>query len=1118
MRLNWAKVVLCLLAVAAFIGVPAQAQLTTGSVTGTVTDAQGAVIAKATVTLTNNDTGVTREVETNDQGAFAFDRVRPGMYTLRISSQGFSTAEMKNVEVTVGKVSALGTVALAVGAVTDTVVIEAGAIPLMQAESPQVVGHYGSREVAEINWGLFGADATSFMTPGILPSFGNINTNTGGFGGQITGDAVPTAAGQRARSTQYNVDGHEINDISIGGPSVFIENQDTIAEYQVGVNTFDASQGRMPGAQINITTKSGGNDIHGTGFYSYNASFLRSRSSFESTNRDDKPFFLQQTFGGTVGGPFIKNKWFGFGSYVRYKIPGAALVQGTSTELVLTQPSAIAVATASPNPATIAYRDRGPFTISDGSPICNPSALASQGVAQGWPVPVSLCGISRAVPQNELFWEYTLRMDVVLNKQSFSGRWFDQLDDFCCSGDEDGFWIAIPFRGQSFSFSHTYQFTPTVVNDFRFSFGRFLVNFGGANTEPIGNLRANLSRFNLPSGYEDIGLATNLPQNRLLYNFQWADTVSIVHGRHTLKAGMEVRRNRSTTGFLPNVNGNYNFSTIAQFTANTPGSTNFAAGAFKFQPFETDQFYFFQDDFRVRDNLTLNLGIRYEYVGQPVNTIHDATLAREAAGTAGGAFWNTSIPLEQRIFPKIDADSNNWGPRIGFAYTPRFWKSLFGEDKSVIRGGYSVAYEAAFYNILLNIQTTAPVVFSFTTVQPVVGGATGSDIAAAIPTPVNVFDPRGFTRTIVPDDFASPTVQNWTLGIQREFGSNIVGEIRYVGTKSTGQFQSVNANPLFTNLLADFPALVPSGLVPCPAGGAPSTFTASQAAATVGRVRCDAAALRSRLNSARSIYHGLQTRLDFRNVWNQLTGGVGFVWGKSIDNVSEIFTFGAEDAGSIAFSENPFDYIRHERGLSNHNLGRSFLAHWIWDSPWYRDQQGAIGKVLGGWEYTGQVFLYDGRPWTPMQFFFGSPYCGQDFPFNAAFIGIFETCRPYLADPNAPIETVGAPGTPGVHWWFNDGSMGPLGVARNCCGAYGDGTVLSNMNFIKNTKVGGEGRFNIQFRTTIVNIFNHRNFGTPDTFVDDADLFAGAGSGTFGRPNAKDANGRIVRFGLRVIF
>ncbi len=1128
MNSSWTRNLTFLLAFVLLASVPAFAQGTVGAISGTVADPTGAVVPGATVTLVNEATGVTREVSTNEAGQFVFDRVRPGVYKLRITMSGFRTHEVPALEVSVGKVSALGEVKLEVGRPEEVVTVEAGATPLVQGDSPEIVGRYDARVVSDINWGTFGLDATSFLTAGILPSFGNINTNTGGFGAQIGGDAgaVPAAAGLRGRQTQFAVDGHEINDISIGGPAFFIQNQDTVSEYQVSVNQFDASSGRLPGAQVNIITKSGTNDLHGSLFYFYESNALRGRTSSESRNDDEKPKLIQQTYGFTGGGPIIKNRWFAFGSYQRFKIPGNVLdsTGGTGT-VALTNAGAATLAAAFPASGAVqAYAASGPFTRPDGSPSCAsaPLLVSISGVM------TEACEIERAIPQDESFFEYTLRMDVSLNKQSFSGKWFHQKDAFCCSGGTDGYWIAIPSGGESLSFSHTYQFTPRVLNDFRFSYGRFFVTFAGANTEGLGNIRGNLANFSFTSGLLDdptsadpndtlsllgFGLATNLPQGRLLYNFQWQDNISIVRGRHTIKAGLEYRRNRTTAPFLPFVNGAFSYGSQGEFTGDT-GLATFTEGPISFQPFETDQFYYVQDDIRLRPNFTLNLGLRYEHTGQPVNNIHDFQLARE---TGPGAFWLQTVPLEQRVFPKIDADNNNWGPRIGFAYTPRFWKGLFGEDKTVIRGGYSIGYETAFYNILLNINTSAPQVFSFSLPNfPVPGGGTGNEVAAAIPTPRNTFDPRQFFTTGVSNPLKSPYVQNWSLGFQRELGSNQVVEARYTGNKMVGGYQSVNGNPDFNNLFTFFPEFVPAGFTPCVA----NEFQGPVVQSAVGRVRCDQGPLRVRQNGGRSIYHGLQARYEYRNLANQLTGGVNFQWGKSIDNVSEIFNF--TEGGSRAFSENPFDWVGAERGLSNHHIGRALTAFWIWDAPWHRDQQGAVGKILGGWEWTGQLFLYDGRPWTAVQSSASTSasaqgFCSEDFNFNTSFVGARNTCRLFLADPSAPMETVGNFGAPGVHWWRNNNlacsivscpAGTPFGAGRNI--AFGDGVVLTNMSFIKNTRFGPEGRFNFSFRANVVNIFNHRNFGPPASLFSD--------SPSFGRPNRNDVAGRIVRLSLRLSF
>ena len=220
---------------------------------------------------------------------------------------------------------------------------------------------------------------------------------------------------------------------------------------------------------------------------------------------------------------------------------------------------------------------------------------------------------------------------------------------------------------------------------------------------------------------QGIGPATNLPQGRQVRVAQFADSLSWVSGKHSMIMGVEFRDLSTPVPCLPNINGAFRFSTAARLVANAPTQVILVAGDPTINYKEKDQFYFFQDNWKVRENLTLELGVRYEYTGSPINKLHDLTVARES--NASTAIWLQSLPLAARTFPQIPVDKNNFAPRLGFAWSPRmghggFAKALFGEnDATVIRGGYSIAYDPAFYNILLNVSTSAPAVFNNTIVN-----------------------------------------------------------------------------------------------------------------------------------------------------------------------------------------------------------------------------------------------------------------------------------------------------------------------------------------------------------------------------------------------------------------
>jgi hypothetical protein len=962
------------------------------------------------------------------------------------------------------------------------------------------------------------------------------------------------ANGQRSRSTQFMLDGHQMNDITIGGPSIFFQNLDQVAEYQVITNQFDASLGRNLGATVNIITKGGGNDIHGEVFWEHRNDNLNARTSLESQANGglgrDNPELKDNRFGFNLGGPVIKDRLFLYGGYRGRRQPGATSTTGTSSARALT-PAGIATLTAA-FPASIplqVYAQSGPFAMSDGNPTCatgtttlltlggtytNPITGASTTIPT---VPgVEACGVFRTIPSNTEEKEYSIRADFNTTKHALFGRWLWRNNTFCCSGGQNGYFIDIPDKQKSLTVTHIWYISNRMTNNFKFSYAEFGVSFEGGNTEPISNVRANLSSFSMPAGFLGFGLATNLPQNRFLDTFQYANTWSYSVGRHSMKAGVEFQRNLTTLFFLPFINGSYSFTqaNLADFLNNTPQTVNFAAGNGSFDPREFDQFYFFQDDWRILPNFTINLGIRYENNGQPINQAVDEIFERESNSST--AFWLQSVPIDQRTMPRLPNDNNNWAPRIGFAWTPTWNNWLTGNGQTTIRGGYGIAYELAFYNILLNMTTAAPRVFSFslsgTSSIPVAGQGLGSDIANVIPVPVNTIDPRTLFQTRMSPDFHNPYGQNWSLGIQREVGRTQVFEIRYVGTNGIGLFQSRNANPLFRLQATNFASTVQTSgvfpsVTPCSTAGTPG----------FNRIDCTRTATRERINSARSNYNALQMRYDLRNFKNQFTSTVSYTWSKGIDNVSEIFGFFAD--GSIAFAQNPFDIIQGERGVSNQNLGQTLALSYIWETPWFRSQNGILGHILGGWSVNGISTFLSGRPFTPAQLTVATgDVCNEDQAFISPFVGLLTTCRPFAGGgSNVPlivniggtfVRNVGFVDAAGV---IHQGSAtgpavqanqvavilnsanaraffsptNPFGVGRN--NFRGEPTYNWDIAFDKNTKVTEQ--VSIRFRAAMLNAFSHRNFGVPSIRADLA---------TFGDPGKNDVGGRSVRFLLWVKF
>jgi hypothetical protein len=618
--------------------------------------------------------------------------------------------------------------------------------------------------------------------------------------------------------------------------------------------------------------------------------------------------------------------------------------------------------------------------------------------------------------------------------------------------------------------------------------------------------------------------------------------------------------------FLPNFNGVYSFNSVARLQNNAPSGFSLTVGdptlAFK----ENDQYYFIQDDFKIRPNLTLNLGVRYEYTGQPINVLHEQSVARE---NGSGRFFNPALPLSVRTVPEVPADKNNIAPRVGFAYSPRFWKSLLGEDATVIRGGFSIAFDPAFYNILLNVQGSAPFSAAFALPSnllpatnspvPVPGGVPNGELvrttsAASGVLPLGQLDPRFLSQTQVAADFRAPYSEQWSLGVQHQFGRNNVAEVRYVGTHGVGLFQNRNANPFVRNLVNGFTAagrnfrsfanLLPTGITPLTCVNNPATPFVNESTCD-GRV-IQQAGITVRENSAQSIYHSMQSRYNGRFLNNALSLGAAYTWSKTIDNSSEIFAF---DIASSA-AQNPFCITTCERSLSNLDRPHAFSLNFIYDVPFMKEQHGVAGHILGGWQLNGVYILTSGSPFTPGQFFNGSV-----FGAGASYITAGD--RPFVGNPNADRGTVainqvdallafGIPVTnangfysfnelnrtgnvvnvtpndvrfifngPGAAQVFNT----PFGnAARNSL--RGPALNQLNLGLFKNIKVGE--RMTVQLRGEAFNVLNHPNPGygvnsaghLPDFFVEDAS-FEGS---SFADNKDITLARRVVQVGLRIIF
>ena len=1133
------------------------AQVSKGSISGSLVDPQGASVPDASLKIVNKATNETVTVTSDSAGLFRFALLSIGTYRLEISKSGFNKMVVDNIEVTLGADRGIGSIGLQVGEVSTTVEVSSGQ-PLMETTEAQVTNAFSTSDLSSFpgvaeNQGL---DFLALTLPGVASTRDSGFSNTNGVGFAVNGI--------RGRNNDQQLDGQNNNDNSVGGPGLTLSDPHFVDEYQIITNNFGPEYGRNSGSVVNVSTKAGTNNVHGEVYGTESNSVLDSLSNtqkaFEGLTK--VPRFNDEFTGGTIGGPLVADHLFFFGGFDNEIV---SQQQVFASGLVTPTPAGLAtLAACFPNSTAVKELEKfGPYGVQGGNPTpqnpTTPTSAGTAGFVAGCPG-VQVGGVQRLLATGSKSYNFPIRLDYQTDKNHFSGRYlfnrstFFNADSFGTAAA--GYPVDVPALSQDYAFSWVRTISTRMSNEFRASYGRLNVEFGGntigdtvPNQQNIGDALAQVT-FSDPR-LLSFGPAANSPQGRIVNTYQLQDNWSYVLGRHALKAGVNFTYQRSPNAFLPDLNGAFRFSDLTGLSNNAPNRVQIASGDSDLDFREKDTFLYFGDDFKIKKNLTLNLGIDWSYYGQPANLFNRITTANE---TGPNPLFNPNLPLSVRTFPSLNAPKNSWAPAVGFAWTPEFGGKLTGKGKTVIRGGYRIAYDPAFYNIYLNIASSAPVALLNT-----LTGTTAAGIPLpAVPTGPNVrsllapnlttgvFDPRTFNETSVPPNFEPQMTHEWTLGIQREIVAGAVFEARYVGNHGSRLYQSVNANPEIAGLAVAFPNLIPAGETPCPA----SQAVVPQA---VGRVNCNEGILRDRTNTGVSDYQGLQLEFRSNQLWHQLTLRTNYSYSKTTDNVDEIFGTGLA-GGTSAFSQSQVNFTGSEHGLSGLDFPHSWTLTFYEEIPAFRSQQGLLGHVLGGWALSGTYFITSGQPYTPIQFALNGGGPLYDNAFTAAFAGtVDQSLRPFLGNSAAPLntvgifagdacndfgvgcqlattqlislnainkgDTVGTPvtnkdvrfiaNTPVATTVFNS----PFGnVARNSLRDARTNT--GNFSLYKSIKV--KERLDVMWHMTMNNVFNHPNFGTIDPFLDDAGLqqeFTG-----FGDPTLQNGGIRSIRFGLTLKF
>jgi outer membrane receptor protein involved in Fe transport len=1141
--------------------------IVTGSISGTILDPQGAIVAGATVRATQIETNRVFTTRSSDAGVVRLSSLPPGNYRVIVETKGFSTYTVQNVVVEVGKDTSVGSITLQLGSASETVMVE-GTPPLVETTGDQISETFNAKQVANVPLGNT-YDSFVLFAPGVATAgSGGFSNNNG---------AELSINGQRARSNNYQLDGQNNNDNTIGGSSIFFGNQDAIAELQV-IQNFDAEYGRNIGGVINYVTKAGTNVFHGTGYEFWQGDHFDSLQNQEKSpllgfctpqqnaasgcTKPVVPLYVQNQFGGTVGGPIKRNKvwFFGSANFQRNRAAGAPF--SSSASLTPTANGIKQLQAAFPNaPPVLALAEFGPATVKLGNEQFSNLQMVNV-TANGTTVPVEMGTLTRFLSQPFNDYEATGRVDFQLsNKNRFYARYiFQQTINtnqafFGPAPTAQGQIVNVPGRSQQIGLDLTHTFTPELLNQLRFSYSRSRSEFDGGAFPScvlarIGSCPPQIAI--LDPTVLGVGQNFIFPQGRIINVYQLQDNATMVHGRHVMKWGGEYQRQRSPNFGLFETNGSLIYQDFNSFIANTPLQTQVAYGQSVLSFKENDGALYFQDNWKVKDNLTLDLGLRWEYYQQASNLLHDESVAKQ---TGPNALWDKTLPLSLTTVPKLPNHNRNFGPVAGFAWTPRMLPSLFGHDKTVIRGGFRIAYEFAYYNLASNVGGTSP--FTNLATIPNAGGTgaaglpnvtplNGTSIAAALFPLAPKGNPGFATELHFGPNFRNPYAEQWNLGIQRQIGSKAAAEIRYVGNHDIANFQELNGNPDLLPLINNgFGGLIPAGLTPCSTPNVPGTTGTDQFGNPVGYANCNFSKVVEYANTGYSIYHGVQSQLRLQN-WHGFTGQASYTFSKTIDNASEAFSTGA---GTVfALAQNPFDISKAERGLSNYDFPHVLGLLWVYDLPFANQQKGFLGRLLGGWEVNGTYRYTTGQPWTVEQ----NPGQGLCDPTNFTQ-GTLDTCRPILNNSRALFSSVGRctnplaadcgiasvnnAGSPialsQVHWIINDVNAAKFfgspffGVGRNT--ERGQPVSTVNLAVFKNSKVNE--RLTVQFQAEAFNLLNHQWLGIPIQNVNNAAntvngvnqfgslRFNNNGGDTFTGNLITDGIGRRrLQFGAKLIF
>lgn len=938
--------------------------------TGLVTDSSGAAVPTAKVTATDVNRGTEWPTETNAEGVYAFPRIPAGTYNLRVEAEGFKAATRSNIVLEVNQRARVD-VPLEVGAVTESIEVT-GEAPLLNTDTTIVGANIQSTTL--VNTPLASRNFTELT----LLTAGTVTTNLAGMRNSERtgyGAARPYVNGNRAQANNFLLDGIDNNQVS-DNYTAYQPNVDAIQEVNTITNNASAEFGNFQGAIINVVMKGGTNEFHGSAFEFFQNDKLNANNWARNWQKNPRAPVRLNTFGGTFGGPIKKDKLFFFANYqgIRRAFPGA--------------PSAISVI---PEP----FR-RGDFSRLQselGRQIYDPLNLDANGNRlpfTGNQIPLGrIDPVAQNLFNNQSIYPLPTNNDLRFNQINQGGNKLrtDQGDvkiDYK-PGDNDSiffryshgrqinesvnsFPLLFPGIGESPFKAGVLNWTrnlgPTIVNEARFGINYIRFDNGGADqglgnvAEQLGIAGANDRGPGLPNFRFTNGLASNIGSTNvglqaLFANstFHFADNLTIIRGRHMFKMGGQVLRQRMNTLYTGNNgrtgfiewNGRFTGASVAQpsvaeadfFLGAVSRTGRGVTGLWGHRKYLLG--FYFQDDWRVTDELTLNLGIRWEW-HQPLYEVYDRQANFEPF--SGRLLLAGQDGNSRALYEPFNRD---WQPRIGFAYTPA-WLGR----KTVFRGAYTISsyMEGSGTNLRLPInppfQTESEGIFDQVgTTQPVI--STGQFISSLAQA-----DPFRNANIRLWDPFVRPAnTQQWSFIVERQLPAEAMLSVGYIGQKG---HHLIVPMPYFQRRLLPDGTTAPSPYL----SGNPQLAGIAQISGTE--------------SNGNQQYHGLQVQYRKR-MSAGLTAQLSYTFSKSMTDSIGFYGDLGQVATQSAYWQNLYDR-RAEWGPSFFDARHNFTAGWVYELPFGksrsfgRDWNPVVNQILGNWNLGGLVYLRSGFAMT----------------------------------------------------------------------------------------------------------------------------------------------------------